>query len=258
MKSKYYCCFCSFGKDSLATLLKLIALNYPLHEVIFFNTGVEFDCIYQIRDRIVLLLKEKGILFTELYPKEPFFYSMLEKPVRKLDGTYQQGYHWCGGRCRWGTTAKLVAFDTHLANLRNNYDVYEYVGIAYDEQDRQKQDPNKLYPLINDWHMREADCLQYCYDNGIEWLEEGVRLYDILDRVSCWCCSNSNNKELYNIYCYLPNYWVRLRRLQEQIPRPFKSCSGMTIHDYERIFQRRRCIEMINSELSIEQPMLDF
>ena len=34
--------------------------------------------------------------------------------------------------------------------------------------------------------------------------ENDVRLYDILDRVSCWCCKNKNRKELKAIYQYLP------------------------------------------------------
>ena len=47
-------------------------------------------------------------------------------------------------------------------------------------------------------------------------------LYDMLDRVSCWCCSNKNLKELRKIYRHLPQYWSRLETLQKQIDRPFK------------------------------------
>ena len=41
----------SFGKDSLAMLLKLIENNYQLDEVVFYDTGMEFQCIYKIRDK---------------------------------------------------------------------------------------------------------------------------------------------------------------------------------------------------------------
>lgn len=33
----------SFGKDSLAMLLKLIEFKYPLDEVVFYDTGMEFQ-----------------------------------------------------------------------------------------------------------------------------------------------------------------------------------------------------------------------
>jgi len=38
----------SFGKDSLAMLLRLIEEKKPLDEVVFYNTGMEFKCIYKI------------------------------------------------------------------------------------------------------------------------------------------------------------------------------------------------------------------
>ena len=37
-----YIASCSFGKDSLAMLLTLIAKGYPLNEVVFYDTGMEF------------------------------------------------------------------------------------------------------------------------------------------------------------------------------------------------------------------------
>ena len=36
----------SFGKDSLAMLLRLIEEGKPLDEVVFYDTGMEFECIY--------------------------------------------------------------------------------------------------------------------------------------------------------------------------------------------------------------------
>ena len=49
-----------------------------------------------------------------------------------------------------------------------------------------------------------------------------VPLYDILNRVSCWCCGNKNLKELKHIYLYLPQYWERLKGLQAHMSRPMK------------------------------------
>ena len=49
-----------------------------------------------------------------------------------------------------------------------------------------------------------------------------VPLYEILDRVSCWCCGNKNLKELKHIYLHLPQYWERLKGLQAHMSRPMK------------------------------------
>lgn len=85
--------------------------------------------------------------------------------------------------------------------------------------------PNRRLPLA-EWGLTEPDCLEYCQQLGFQWLEETengpVPLYEILDRVSCWCCGNKNLKELKHIYLYLPQYWERLKGLQAHMSRPMK------------------------------------
>lgn len=224
----------SFGKDSLAMLLLLLSKEEKLDEVIFYDTGMEFQSIYDIRDRVVKILKERNIKYTELKPKYSFEYMMFDKPVKHRNGTYSNGYSWCGGRCRWGTTEKNKTISKYL---KENYgeDYKEYIGIAYDEQNRIKNNEHKLYPLI-DLNMIEKDCLEFCYSQGYYWEEDGIRLYDILDRVSCWCCANKNLKELRNYYNYLPTYWNKLKVFQEKTDRPFKN-NKYTIFDLEKRFE---------------------
>lgn len=224
----------SFGKDSLAMLLKLIFDGCPLDEVVFYDTGKEFMAIYDTRDKVLPLLRERGITYTELHPDKPFDYLMFEHPVKKR-GTniiHKYGYSWCGGVCRWGTSAKLKALEQYCK------DAIEYVGIAFDEPLRldKERKGNKVFPL-NDWGMTEQDCLEYCYNNGFFWIENGIRLYDILSRVSCWCCRNKNLKELENIYRYLPEYWQRLKDIQARLEEPMKG-KGKSVFDLEMRFSQ--------------------
>jgi len=72
-----------------------------------------------------------------------------------------------------------------------------------------------------------------------------VDLYEILDRVSCWCCANKNQRELRNIYRYLPDYWKRLEALQDRIERPMKKWHCKEYGDYGSI---RRMAEVFRSE----------
>lgn len=237
----------SFGKDSLAMLLKLLSGNYPLDFVVFYNTGMEFDSIYHIRDKVIQMLGEHGITYVELCPDEPFLYSALERKIkyRKKEG-YHYGFGWCGGPCRWGTSNKLAAIRKFKESL--NDDVTDYVGIAADEPARfnKAKEEGKILPLV-DWNMTEADCLQYCREQGFTWEENAntqsgtIDLYDILDRVSCWCCANKNLKELRNIYKYLPQYWQRLKNMQDKIDRPFKGYykgSPIGIYELEQRFEK--------------------
>ena len=184
----------SFGKDSLAMLLKLIEENKPLDEVVFYDTGMEFQAIYNIRDKVKTLLESKDIKYTELKPKCDFCYKMFDLVVNKGKPNEHKGYSWCGG--------------------------------------------NKQFPLA-EWKMTEKDCLKYCYDKGFNWNEDGVELYSILDRVSCWCCANKNLKELKNYYLYLPKYWQKLKDLQAKTDRPFKY-NKYTIFDLEKRFKKEQ------------------
>ena len=93
----------SFGKDSLAMLLRLLEEKAPLDEVVFYDTGMEFQAIYDTRDAVLPMLNRVGIKYTELHPDNPFLFDMLHRPVKGRETT---GYGWCGGRCRWGTTKK--------------------------------------------------------------------------------------------------------------------------------------------------------
>lgn len=84
--------------------------------------------------------------------------------------------------------------------------------------------------------MSEQACLMYCIIHGFDYEENGVHLYKILDRVSCWCCANKNLKELKNYYKHLPEYWEKLKKLQARTDRPFKK-SG-SIFELEEKFKR--------------------
>lgn len=180
-------CSVSMGKDSLCMLMMLIERGCPVDEVVFYNSGVEFKAIYNTRDKLLPMLDNWGIKFTELYPKNPFLWSMLEKPVciRGTDIVHKTGYSWCGGTCRWGTSEKLNAIKKYIGNH------WDLVGIAADELHRFEKEkrPNRILPLV-DWGVTESDALQHCYDRSFYWEEDGLRLYEILDRVSCWCCGN--------------------------------------------------------------------
>lgn len=163
-----YIASCSFGKDSLAMVLKLLELKEPLDEVIFFDTGMEFQAIYNLRDKMKPILKEAGVKFVELHPKDSFEYMMFDKPINGWKNGFHVGYGWCGGACRWGTYLKREAITKYLASLKEPY--LEYIGIAADEPERIRE---KNYPLVR-WNMTEADCLAYCYSKGFNWLERST------------------------------------------------------------------------------------
>ncbi len=242
----YYTASCSMGKDSLAMVLKLIEESYPLDEVLYFDMGsAEFDCIHNNSDKLGEYLKSKKIKYTVLKIEPSFEYYMYEKPVQKRSGAIQNGYMWCGsGKCRLGTHLKLSAIEKYLAEIPD--EVTQYIGISADEAARAERGKAnnrthtiKKYPLLEDWCMTERECLAYCRAHGWHWIEEGHDLYDLLNRISCFCCGNKNLSELYAMYKYLPNYFKRLEDMQRKIPTMPYRRNGETVFDLRERFEKR-------------------
>lgn len=251
---KYYVASISGGKDSMAMLIVLLVKGCPIDEVIFFDTGWEFGCIYKNIEIVQAICSEYNIKFTVLKPDKSFDYLMFEHYHKKRNSEeWIYGYSWCGGLCRWGTTQKTQAINNHFKQPEYaEKEVYHYIGLAYDEQKRiaKNKDPHKIYPL-NVFKITEQMALDICIENGIDFKENGVCLYDILDRVSCWCCSNKNLKELRNYYLYLPEYWQRLKDYQSRTEIPFKS--GMSVQQLEKRFELE--IEYIAAGKSIKSRL---
>ena len=208
-------------------VLKLIDKNYPLDEVIFFDTGMEFQAIYNNRDKLSKILFDKNIKFSILKDKHSFEFNAFQREVHKKDGTTVYGYDWCGGSRRWDTASKLSTIKRHYKENYDNEVIVEYVGIAVDESNRiekyriKRMNYIKIYPLV-EWGMTENDYLNYCYKHGWNWKENGIDIYEILDRVSCWCCINKNQKEIKNIIMYLPEYWERIKMYERRCGIPYK------------------------------------
>lgn len=232
----------------MALFLKLIEEGVKLDEVVTVDLGDEYQATYDaLLFAASICLKEK-INFTVLSIPETEEYRAFKKNTgaemsmfeflvfehEKRNGN--KGYGWCGKQ-RWGTSIKNQLLNGYYQSLEKM--VIEYVGIAADEAHRIDIKPHKnyakSYPLVK-WGMTEADCLKYCYQHGVQWKQSGIRLYDILDRVSCQHCQQKNLKELRNIRRHLPELWTSFREWQDRIPFPYRS-DGSTIYDLEERFK---------------------
>lgn len=233
---QYYVCSLSGGKDSTAMFLELIRWKDPLNEVVWCDTGMEFPAMYRHIEKLRKVAEENGIKFTILKSEKSFEYYMDEYLIKKKDGTTQKGWSWPGPRMRWCTSRlKQRIIRRYFDEMRKTHNVYQYIGIAYDEKHRLERPEAKTandrrYPLV-EWGMTESDCLQYCYDHGYDW--EG--LYEIFKRVSCWCCPLQQIGELRKLRKHFPDLWERLKDMDNRTWRTFKP--NYSVEDLEVRFQ---------------------
>lgn len=236
-KPKLHVVSFSGGKDSTAMLLRMIEEKMPIDIILFCDTGLEFP---EMEEHVNKVEEYIGRPITRLKAEKDFMYWATEhKHVIKTDkapnlkpGDTAIGYGYPTLRARWCTkNLKTEVINSYLKSLRDDYEIIEYVGIAVDEQERVK---DKVYPLVM-WKMTETDCLKYCYDRGFTW----GGLYEIWDRVSCWCCPLQSLNDLRKLKKNRPHLWLKLKILDYKMGftrRPnFKFKVSLT--DLERRFE---------------------
>ena len=183
--------------------------------LLFVDTGLEFPQMYEHIDKLEQYLQ---FPITRLKPPHSFEYLFYEyAPPRKnpaLEGL--SGLSWPGPQCRWCTARlKTRIIDRYLRELKKEFEVVQYIGIAADEQERVRE---FQYPLV-EWEMAEADCLAYCRARGFDW----GGLYDLFRRVSCWCCPLQPLSELRTLRKHFPELWEKLRYMDAHTWRQFRA-----------------------------------
>lgn len=247
MKNKYIIVSFSGGKDSTAMLLHMIELQEHIDEVICCDTYKEFPAMYNHIDKVQKIVEDNGIKFTMLRHPRSFDEWMFEyEPKRRNPEQFKakygdaKGKSWPTPKSRWCTgELKIKIIDAYVQNLTNKYDLVKVLGIAADEEDRlqrkNQQQNNCRFPLV-EWGWTEKDCLKYCYDKGYDW--DG--LYEIFDRVSCWCCPLQPLESLRKLRTHFPDLWQQLKEMDKKTWQKFKEDYSVEELDIRFAFEEER------------------
>lgn len=236
-KKKIFVASLSGGKDSTAMVLRLLEEKKPLDRILFCDTGIEFPQMYE---HIAKLEQALPVPIIRLKAEKSFEFYLLEyKPKRRNPENplaKNAGLGWADSRVRWCTSIlKVRLIDRYLKELRKDYEIIQYIGIAADETKRIK---DMCYPLV-EWGMTEQDCLDYCYARGYDW----GGLYQAFRRVSCWCCPLQPLSELRILRKEYPELWEQLLEWQKMTWRKFKSTYSVQELDIRFQFENERISE---------------
>lgn len=196
MKKNFHIVSLSGGKDSTAMLLRMLELDMQVDEIVFCDTGAEYEETYDHLEKVEAITERK---ITRLQNEHPLEYYLLEK-----------NYRFPFRNCRWCTAIfKTKPMAKYIQKYKDQgYNVIEYIGIAADEAHRAK---NKAYPLI-EWGWTEENCLEYCKSKGFDF----GGLYDHFTRISCWCCPMQTVESFRELRTYKPHLWQKLLSWEKQ------------------------------------------
>lgn len=200
-------------------VLRLLEEGRQVDEILFCDTGLEFPQMY---DHLEKLERYIGRPITRLkapYTFEQYFYEYQAKGDATL--VTNRGLSWPSHACRWCTgRLKTHVIAKYLRELKKQYQLVQYVGIAADEAHRCK---DLHYPLV-EWGMTEADCLNYCYAHGFDW---GGRFAAVTRNVRIW-------RHRWNESVWIPPCIGRSARQQPPLIWMTTSCKLKSCKGYGR------------------------
>lgn len=211
---------CSFGKDSLATLVLAVVHEEPLDEAVYCEVMFDDDISGEvpehrdfIYERAIPFLEKNGVNIKILRSDTTFlqsFYRVLTKGdyVGKING-----WPLCG-RCCIQRDCKLPPINAYKKML--GADVIQYIGIAYDEQERlARLDGATTVSLLEKYQKTERDAVEICKHVGLY-----SPIYEFAPRNGCFFCPNAKMRELRHLHDHHPDLWARLMQCQAAPNKP--------------------------------------
>ena len=212
---------CSFGKDSIATILLALENNEPLDRVVFCE--VMFDHSRNISGEIpehiewiystaIPKLESMGVKVDVVKSERDYLYFF----TNAVGGGRFEGKIYgfpIGGRCLINRDCKVAPIKRYLAEMAGSCrkvrkNIVQYIGIALDEPKRlERLGGNKISLLAKYGYTEEmarAKCEQYGLLSPI---------YSFSSRGGCWFCPNQSIGQFCDLRRRHPELWEELRKL---------------------------------------------
>jgi len=175
----------SGGKDSTYMLIKMLEKNMPVDEIIFIDTGMEFQQLYDYIDRIENYI---GRRITRLKPKKTWDDLFFHKKTRGKHVGQINAFPMVR-TCDMSRQLKIETAKRYYRSIADKFIVY--LGIAYNEPKRfARLKDNERAPLY-EWKITEDFVLKELKRMGLH-----NPLYDTFDRLGCYTYPNMTLKEL--------------------------------------------------------------
>ncbi len=223
----------SGGQDSTAMTLRLLELGYPLDYIVFSDTTLEFDEMYEYIDKLDAFFQRKyGIAITRLKPKSSYeSWVFGDVTSGEMEGKIR-GVPLVASPCYWRREAKELPFNRWIKEQK--IDEYKtYIGYVYNEYYRWKNawQYNALTPLV-DWRWNEPEVQQYLKENMME-----NKLYQHFERSGCGICQKQSLDAKYQLYKNYPKQWSYMGELEQRLKAEReKRRDSATIFSYIAIY----------------------
>lgn len=210
---KYFAA-CSFGKDSIATVLLALEHNEPLDGILF--TEVMFsharnisgeipEHINWIHNTAIPKLETMGVKTHILHSERDYMYFFQNAVGGGKHAGKLYGFP-LGGKCVINRDCKIKPMRQYLRNL--DEEVTEYIGIAADEPKRLQRLTGNKVSLLAKYGYTEAMAKELCQKYNLL-----SPIYGTETRGGCWFCPNARISSLSRLRKMHPDFWQELETL---------------------------------------------
>lgn len=212
-KNTLHIASCSFGKDSLATILLALEHGEPLDEAVYCEVMFDKRTSGEVPEHRAFIyetaiprLERLGVPVRVLRSDKTYLDLFAGTVTRGPKKGLRRGFPLCG-HCYVQRDCKLRPIRRYNRTLTP--DTVQYVGIASDEPVRLRRLQGDQVSLLEKYHYTEEDAKQLCQTAGLL-----SPVYAFTDRGGCWFCPNAKRKELRHLYDHHPELWARMLELQ--------------------------------------------
>lgn len=208
---------CSFGKDSIATILLALENNEPLDRVVF--AEVMFDHSKGISGEIpehiewiynTAIPKLEGMGVNVDVVRSDKDYVSLFRQCRRGGKFKGKLYGFpIGGRCVINRECKINPIHRYYKQYKD-CEIIQYVGIAQDEPIRLARLKANQISLLKKYGYTEDMAMQKCKEYNLV-----SPIYTTSSRGGCWFCMNSKLSGYLHIRNNHHELWAQLRDLSK-------------------------------------------
>lgn len=216
MQKTTYIATCSGGKDSTTMVDLLLRNKYPVDLIVFNDTLAEHTEMYDYIKKINDYWEQRyGIGITTLAPNktpEDLFFKKVKLETSEYIGQVKGIVSPIMGFCEWRSEAKIRPLERYIKRHSiKNYKIY--IGFTTDEASRaNREDDNKLYPLIDNFRMSEQQCSEYLRDREMQ-----NPLYRHFTRTGCAWCPAKSEQDKYMLWKHYPKVWEYMRDTEHKL-----------------------------------------
>lgn len=201
MERPLYIASCSFGKDSLATILLANMHNEPLDRIVFAEvmydhkrniSGEIPEHIEWIRNTAIPTLQGMGYKVDIVRAKTDYLQEFFKKRGDRTKDKSRVGKYQgflIGGMCRMNGVGKVQPMHDYYKQF--NRPVVQYIGIAIDEEERLSRIKGNKVSLLAKYGYTEKMAYNLCKQYNLL-----SPIYTTGTRGGCWFCPNAKYDSL--------------------------------------------------------------